>query len=90
MFLRSPLRGAAVLALWAGLSALAASPPRPDPADPAAPVPPAVHRPAFRDHRPAADPPPARWPEANAHVGRIGGWRSYAREAAAPASGASR
>ncbi len=36
---------------------------------------------AFRDHRPFSDAPPTDWRGANDNVGRIGGWRAYAREA---------
>lgn len=34
-------------------------------------------------YQPYADPPLRSWREANDEVGRIGGWRSYAKEAAA-------
>lgn len=34
-------------------------------------------------YQPYADPPLRSWREANDQVGRIGGWRSYAKEAAA-------
>ncbi len=51
--------------------------PGPIPAFPAEPA-------AFREYRPFADAPPADWRGANDTVGRIGGWRAYAREAQAP------
>ena len=51
-------------------------------------------RSAFEAYRTHADPPAIGWRQANDTVGRIGGWRAYAREAqgqplealAAPAS----
>jgi hypothetical protein len=54
--------------------------PRVEPTDANAPVPPVVYRSAL------AKPPPievplASWLQANEAVWRIGGWRSYAREA---------
>lgn len=39
---------------------------------------------AFREYRPFTDSPPSDWRGANDTVGRIGGWRAYAREAQAP------
>lgn len=60
---------------------------QPDPLDATAAVPPATHRSAFAGYRPAvADTPVADWRKANDRVDQIGGWRTYAREAAAPAS----
>jgi hypothetical protein len=65
--------------------------PRPDPADAKAPVDTLVHRSALASYRGHATPvPPLAWRDANDAVERIGGWRTYAREAsAAPASAAS-
>jgi hypothetical protein len=60
-----------------------------DPADPMAAVPAVKHRSAFATYRRPADAPVGSWLEANRTVNRIGGWRTYAREAAdseAPAS----
>ncbi len=57
---------------------------RPDPADPAIQVPPATYRSAFADYRPLDEAPVGDWRAANDEVGRIGGWRAYAREAQAP------
>lgn len=44
---------------------------------------------AFSGYQPDADPSLQSWREANERVGRIGGWRAYAREAATaqPAQG---
>lgn len=81
-------------ALWAALPALAqtatAPPPgeRLDPLDASAPVPSALHRPALREYRRITDNPAVPWREANDQVERIGGWRAYAREAAAAARAA--
>ena len=55
---------------------------RPDPLDARAAVPPVVHESAFARYRPHTDTKLRPWKDANDNVGRIGGWRSYAREAA--------
>ncbi len=81
--LRRALAAAALLPL--GVAAAGSAPAAPDPLDPRAPVPPATPRSAFVASRPLADQPaPGNWPEANERVARVGGWRTYAREAAAP------
>ena len=41
---------------------------------------------AFEGYRAHADEPIRNWKQANDEVGRIGGWRAYAREANAPDS----
>lgn len=46
-----------------------------------APAAPAAWRSAFEGYQPFADAPIASWRESNDTVGRIGGWRAYAREA---------
>lgn len=51
------------------------------------PVPPA-YRSALDAYQPFQDAPARAWREHNDNVGRIGGWRAYAREAAAPAGAA--
>lgn len=56
---------------------------RADPSAPRAPVPPLHYRSAFSDYRPLTD-GKLGWRQANDEVGRIGGWRTYAREANAP------
>jgi hypothetical protein len=63
--------------------------PRPDPADHKAQVPPQQHRSALQSYRRLGDNPPRDWREANENVTRIGGWRTYLREAQAPAERAS-
>jgi hypothetical protein len=59
-----------------------------DPLNARAPVPPVRYRSAFSGYRPLAD-DRLGWKEANDEVGRIGGWRAYAREANAPEPAAS-
>ena len=62
---------------------------RPDPLDPQAAVPRLTHESAFKQYRGQRDEKLRAWKEANDEVGRIGGWRAYAREAQqadAPAS----
>lgn len=78
---------AGVAALLA--TAAQANAPRPDPLDAAAKVPPASYRSAFQGYRPYADAEPAPWRESNELVGRIGGWRTYAKEAQQPEAPAS-
>lgn len=66
---------------------VSASAARPDPADARAAVPAAVYRSPFviTDRR-TADSAVGPWRDANDRVARIGGWRAYAREAAAGAA----
>jgi hypothetical protein len=59
---------------------------RPDPINPQADVPAVSFVSAFADYRSAGDGQVGNWQQANRTVTRIGGWRAYAREAAAPAS----
>lgn len=83
------------LALAAGLGTLACLPALAQPAVPShtlraldakAPVPPQRHAPVLA--RAASSPAPATpWREANQTVDRIGGWKAYAREAAASSLG---
>lgn len=83
---------AAAAWLWAGPAlAQATRPPAPDPTDPRQPVPRLTYRSALADATRPLDAPAVPWPAANAQVGRIGGWQTYAREAAAsaPTPGAS-
>ena len=54
---------------------------RPDPLHAEAAVPPAEYHSALTDYRPLAEEKVAPWKETNDTVGRIGGWRVYAREA---------
>jgi hypothetical protein len=87
-------RGGFARALMSGLllaSGLAGSPALAQPAQPqstaAQSAPPALtYRSAFERYKPAANQDSTGWREANDRVGRIGGWRVYAREAAQPES----
>ena len=63
-----------------------AAPTPPDPLDAQAAVPPLVHQSALAAYRRLADVEPVPWRVANETVGRIGGWRAYAREAAEPSA----
>jgi hypothetical protein len=84
----------ALLAVVAGVAdAQTAAPPSmppraPDPTQAQAEVPAALHRSAFVGYRRHADAAATAWRDANDTVTRIGGWRTYAREAAAPAASA--
>lgn len=51
-----------------------------NPADPAATTPPASYVSPFANYRPFAHDGPAPWRGVNDEVGRIGGWKAYARE----------
>lgn len=55
-----------------------------DPLDASAKVPALRHESPFGSHRRIGDAEAVAWREANDEVGRIGGWRAYAREANAP------
>lgn len=57
---------------------------RPDPLDAQAPLPPLIYRSALQGYRPNVEAAVGNWPAANEQVGRIGGWRAYAREAQQP------
>ena len=59
---------------------------RPDPADASVRVPPAPYTSVVRVARDSASLTRIPWKEANDEVACIGGWRAYAREAAASAS----
>jgi hypothetical protein len=58
---------------------------RPDPSDPKAEVPPARHTSALQHYKPLSEAEPADWRASNRRVQEAGGWRAYAREAAASA-----
>lgn len=58
--------------------------PRPDPLDPKAEVPAVRYLSPFAQTARPAHPAPIGWREANDAVARIGGWRTYAREAQQP------
>ena len=69
------------VAAFAPLSSPAYAQSRADPADPSAQVPAAAYRSPFADYRILGDEAVGNWRKANDEVGRIGGWREYARDA---------
>lgn len=74
------LRPPAWLALASALLAAPASA-QPDKASAAS-----TYRSAFESYKRFGDEPLLPWPQANDTVGRIGGWKAYAREAQGAAS----
>lgn len=48
---------------------------------------PPAYRSAFEGYQPYTEEKPVNWKEANDSVGRIGGWREYAKEAQQPDPG---
>lgn len=77
---------AAVATATAGCTAVPPAPAGPNPTDPAAAAPPVVYQPVFGGYQPYTDQPVGNWRDANDAVGRIGGWREYAREVEADAA----
>lgn len=71
----------AMTALLAGLSGAAAAQPAADPADAKAKVPTVAYESPFAGYRKHAETAVAPWRGVNDEVGRIGGWKAYAREA---------
>ena len=83
--IRTLRRAACLLSIVAGPAfSASASGPRSAPHDPLAPVPALHYDSSLAGYRPFSDDPIKPWKEANDNVGRIGGWRAYAREAAMP------
>ena len=81
------LAALALLTLSIAAPAMAQSAPtanRPDPIDASAAVPPLVYRSPFGARLAPPSAPAIGWKAANDTAARIGGWRAYAREAAAP------
>jgi len=73
--------GLVLVAASAGAAAQPSpGPGRPDPTDARAPVPPVVHQSPFAQYRPFAPEVLGPWKAVNDEVGRIGGWKVYARE----------
>ncbi len=68
------------------LSLSGASIAAPDPTDEKNTVPPIRYQSPFRDYKPLGEDKPIPWKAANDEVGRIGGWRAYAKEAQAAAA----
>ena len=63
------------------LSLSGASIAAPDPTDEKNTVPPVLYQSPFRDYKPLGEDKAIPWKAANDEVGRIGGWRAYAKEA---------
>lgn len=78
----SPVSIAAVAA--AALALALPTTARTDPLNARADVPPPRTPSALRGYRPATTPEPGQWREANENVARIGGWKTYLREAQQP------
>jgi len=57
---------------------------KPDPQDVTATVPRVIYRSSLTGYRVLSDDQPRSWKETNDNVGRIGGWRAYAKEGQAP------
>ncbi|HET9821249.1 MAG TPA: hypothetical protein VFQ16_05435 [Burkholderiaceae bacterium] len=84
--------GLALVPWWlgacAGVATPGAGPAHPDALDAQAAVPPAAWSSPLAGYRAAGEVQPIDWKAANDTVTRIGGWRTYAREAAASAPSA--
>ena len=74
----------AAAAATVGCTTVTPAPKGADPVNPVAVAPPVTYRPVFEGYQPYADQAVGNWRDANDTVGRIGGWREYAREVAAP------
>jgi hypothetical protein len=82
---RAALCTFAIAAQAQGASSPTAAPAkRPDPLDAKASVPVLTYSSPFSGFRGLGDDKPVSWREANDAVARIGGWRTYAREAQQP------
>ena len=69
------------IATAAPLAWAQSAPSKSDPLDAKAAVPQLIYRSSLADYRVFPDDKLGSWKEANENVGRIGGWRAYAREA---------
>ena len=58
---------------------------KPDPQDAKASVPRVIYKSGLANYRVFSDEKRMSWKETNDNVGRIGGWRAYAKEAQEPA-----
>lgn len=81
-FISKPLALLVALASWPG--AQAQSPAQASPAPASSPV---EFRSSFEGYQPYTEEKIINWKEANDRVGRIGGWRAYAKEAQQPSGG---
>ena len=75
-FISNPLALLAALAMWPGAHAQTPAQASPVPASS-----PAEFRSSFEGYQPYTEEKSISWKEANDLVGRIGGWRAYAKEA---------
>ena len=75
---------AAGAALAQGVAPTTTQPSTPNPLDPQAQVPATVYTSPLSTYRRLGEDRRVPWPQANETVNRIGGWRSYAREAQQP------
>jgi hypothetical protein len=73
-------------AFLAAAAAAQSSAPAPSAADPGTPSTPLAYRSPLAGYQAFTEENVISWSEANDTVGRIGGWREYARESARPAS----
>ena len=87
----SPISSALLLVAALTAAASCAAQNKPDPLDPTAKVPALKFSSSLSGFRAFGEDKPVPWKEANDTTARIGGWRSYAREAreVTPASAAS-
>ena len=76
--------GLLAAAAAAGAQTSGGPPDRPDPLDPNAPVPAYTFTSSLGSYRGWDDSPPLSWRQANDDVARIGGWRTYLRQAQTP------
>ena len=81
-FISKPLALLVAFASWPG--AQAQSPAQASPAPASSPV---EFRSSFEGYQPYTEEKIINWKEANDRVGRIGGWRAYAKEAQQPSGG---
>lgn len=81
---RAALVFAATFASAAAAQPATGTPRATDALEPAAEVPRLEYRSALRGYRPLADTPPGDWRALNEQVHRVGGWRTYLRQAHAP------
>ena len=72
-----------IMATLCGSASIAAAPP--DAANPLEQTPTIQYKSPFLDYRPLGEDKRTPWKAANDEVGKIGGWRVYAREASEPA-----
>jgi len=84
----SPTQSALLFLAALITAAPCAAEPRPDPLDATAPVPALKFSSSLASFRTLGEHQPVPWQEANDTTARIGGWRTYAREARAPAPAA--